>query len=221
MPPRAILWDNDGVLVDTEVLYFRATRETFATVGFDLTDALFREHFLARSQGTWHLLEGFEASAIAELRATRDRRFRALIESEPLPIDGAGEVLETLAGRVSMGVVTSSRRANFEAIHARTGFDAHFEFVVTGDDVERTKPDPEAYLRGLEEAGCAPGDALAIEDSERGLAAARAAGIRCWVIPTELSAEGDFSGAERVLERIDEIPALLGIDHSSAGPPLR
>ena len=212
MTARAILWDNDGVLVDTEILYYRASREIFATVGFELTEALFREHFLARSQGTWHLLRDHDAHAIAELRAARDARFRALIESEPLPIDGAGEVLEVLAGRVSMGVVTGSRRTNFEAIHARTGFGAHFEFVVTSDDVERTKPDPEAYLRGLEHAGCAPDEALAIEDSERGLAAARAAGIRCWVIPTELSAEGDFSGAERVLERIEEVPALLGID---------
>ena len=210
--PRAILWDNDGVLVDTEVLYFRATRETLDSVGFELTEALFREHFLTRSQGVWHMLEGHDDASVASLRASRDARFTSLIESEPIAIDGAAGVLEALSRHLSMGVVTSSRRSNFEAIHARTGFDAHFEFVVTGDDVAATKPNPEPYLRGLEHAGCAPHEALAIEDSERGLAAARAAGIRCWVIPTPLSADGDFSAAERVVERIEEVPALLGLD---------
>jgi len=211
MPPRAILWDNDGVLVDTEVLYFRATRETLAGIGFELTEALFREYFLARSQGIWHLLRGHDPGSIEALRARRDERFRSLLASEPLHIDGAPEVLEALSGRLRMGVVTSARRGNFQAIHARTGLDVHFEFVVTGDDVERTKPDPEPYLQGLDHAGCAPHEALAIEDSERGLAAARAAGIPCWVIPTALSADGDFSLADRIVERIEEIPALLGL----------
>jgi beta-phosphoglucomutase-like phosphatase (HAD superfamily) len=108
-----------------------------------------------------------------------------------------------------MGVVTSSRRDHFDLIHARTGFNRFFDVVVSCDDVQRTKPDPEPYLRALALTGRDPRECVAIEDSERGLAAAKAAGLECWVIPTELSRNGDFGPADKVLGGIADIPGLL------------
>jgi HAD superfamily hydrolase (TIGR01509 family) len=125
-------------------------------------------------------------------------------------VPGAEAVLAALAGRLTTGIVTSSRREHFDLIHARTGFGRYFEFVVSGDDVRNTKPDPEPYLRALEVTGRRPAECLAVEDSERGLAAAKAAGLECWVIPTALSRDGDFRAADRVLGSLQEIPGLLG-----------
>jgi len=122
---------------------------------------------------------------------------------------GAADILTRLSGRLVMAVVTSSRRDHFDLIHARTGFGRFFEVVVSCNDVQKTKPDPEPYLRALELTGRGAAECIAIEDSERGLTAAKAAGLECWVIPTELSRDGDFSAADRVLSDLREVPVLL------------
>ncbi len=208
---KALLWDNDGVLVDTERWYFQATREVMAEVGIELTPALYFEHFLASSGGTWHLAaaRGLSEADIERLRVKRNRKYLHHLDTEALPISGVREALEALRPHFRMGIVTSSRRDHFEAIHRRTGFLEYFEFALTHDDYTNSKPDPEPYLRAIERMGLPASECLAIEDAPRGLAAARAADLDCWVIPTDLSRAADFSRATRVLKSVSEIPALL------------
>lgn len=209
MNKTAILWDNDGVLVDTEVLYYEANRQVLAGLGVALTVAMFRELYLKDTVGAWHLARGLSAEEIEVKRLERNRVYSDLLRTRSFAVPGAAEVLQALSGRVAMTVVTSSRRDHFDLIHARTGFGRFFDLVVSCDDVQRTKPDPEPYLRALALTGRDPGECVAIEDSERGLAAAKAAGLECWVIPTELSREGDFGTADRVLRDIAQVPGLL------------
>lgn len=208
---RAILWDNDGVLVDTERWYFQATREVMAEVGIELTPALYFEHFLASSGGTWHLAaaRGLSEAEIDALRAKRNRKYLHHLDTEALPIPGVQETLEALRPHFRMAIVTSSRRDHFEAIHRRTGFLPFFDFALTHDDYTNSKPDPEPYRRAIERMGLPASECLAIEDAPRGLAAARAAGLDCWVIPTELSRAADFSRATRVLGSVHEVAARL------------
>ncbi len=211
MPYRAILWDNDGVLVDTERWYLQSTREVLATVGIDLTEALYFEHFLASSGGIAPLAtaRGLSSDQIEELRRRRNALYQSHLKQQPLTIPGVRETLAALRPRFAMGIVTSSRRDHFHSIHRRTGLLEFFDFVLTSEDYAESKPAPDPYLAGIARTGCAPAECLAIEDAPRGLAAARAAGIDCWVIPTELSRPADFSGAARILRKVQELPALL------------
>ncbi len=209
----AIFWDNDGVLVDTERIYFEATRDTMARLGVALTREQYYELFLVQARGAWHLVRdgALSAEEIARHRAERDELYAWRLALESSAVPGAEETLRALNGRIAMGVVTSSRRQHFEIIHRRTGFLQYLDWAITIDDCVRCKPDPEPYLRALALAGRPAEECLAIEDSERGLAAARAAGLRCWIIPTALTAHGDFSGADAVLESIQEVvPRLQG-----------
>jgi HAD superfamily hydrolase (TIGR01509 family) len=208
MRKTAIFWDNDGVLVDTEVLYYEANRQVLAGLGVELTVEQFRELYMKDTIGGWHLA-GLSPAAMEEKRSERNRVYSDLLRTRSFAVPGAAEVLEALAGRLATGIVTSSRRDHFELIHARTGFGRFFEFVVSCDDVRNTKPDPEPYLRALELSGRRPVECLAVEDSERGLAAAKAAGLECWVIPTALTRDGDFRTADRVLGSIAEVPGML------------
>jgi len=208
MRKAAIFWDNDGVLVDTEVLYYEANRQVLAGLGVELTVEQFRELYMKETIGGWHLA-GLSPAAMEEKRSERNRLYSELLRTRAFAVSGAAEVLEALSGRLTTGVVTSSRRDHFDLIHARTGFSRFFEFVVSCDDVRNTKPDPEPYLRALELSSRSPAECVAVEDSERGLAAAKAAGLECWVIPTALTRDGDFRAADRVLSAIAEIPALL------------
>jgi len=202
-----IFWDNDGVLVDTERLYFRATRDVLATTGVELTEEMFVELFLVQSRGAWHLAaeRGVAPDEIEALRRRRSEVYSELLEAGRVLLPGVREALERLRGRVRMGVVTSSRRAHFEIIHRSTGLLEFFEFAVTADDCVRVKPEPEPYLRAISLAGAAPEACIAVEDTMRGLAAARSAGLRCWVIPSHFMPQCDFAGADRILRGIEEI----------------
>jgi len=212
MTYSAVFWDNDGVLVDSERLYFQATQQVLRSVGVNLSLERYRGLYLKESRGAWHLAvkKGVAAVDVEKLRAKRNRIYAELLRVENLAIDGAAQTLAALNGRVLMGVVTSSHRDHFEIIHARTGFCRFFDFVITCDDVNETKPSPEPYLRALEKSGRGPGDCVVVEDSARGLIAAKEAGLACWIIPTELTRQSEFHQADRVLGSLaDVLPLLL------------
>ena len=124
-------------------------------------------------------------------------------------IPGAIETLKALAPTYRMGIVTSSQPAHFDIIHRSTGILDLLEFAITPDFYTNSKPSPDPYLKALELSGAHPTDCLVIEDSERGLAAAKAAGIECWVIPSRLTNEMEFAGADRKLGSITELPSAL------------
>ena len=208
---KAIFWDNDGVLVDTERLYFQATQETLESAGVALNQERYVEFFLRQGRGAWHLLEerGVSAMDIERLRRRRNQLYSELLKRDACAIDGVAGTLERLHGKYVMGIVTSSRRDHFDIIHARCDLLQYFDFVLTAGDFERVKPHPDPYLMAIERASADPDDCIAVEDSERGLQAASLAGIRCVVVPTPLTAGGNFAGALRVLDRIEELPDVL------------
>jgi HAD superfamily hydrolase (TIGR01509 family) len=208
---KAIFWDNDGVLVNTEHLYFLATKQILATVGVDLTEEQYGELFLTQSKGAWHLAaeKGIAAPEVERMRQRRNALYGEMLAAETLLIDGVEEVLSALHGKQMMAVVTSSRRDHFQLIHERTGLLKYFDFVVAEGDYVRSKPDPEPYLKAIERSGVAPGESVAIEDSVRGLTAARAAGLECLIVPSALTRGADFPGARKVLASVRDVLAEL------------
>ena len=142
----AILWDNDGVLVDTERFYYQANRDYLRGHGIELSEAQFFEWFLADNCGAWHLLEAGGASAeqIARWRRERNALHLELIHAaSELVTPGIEPLLDSLAGRVEMGIVTSATQASFDAIHARHDLLRHFRFALTAETYERSKPAPD------------------------------------------------------------------------------
>lgn len=208
---EALFWDHDGVLVDTEGLYFRATREMLATVGVDLTEPLYRQLFLVEGRGAWHLAEarGVSHDAIAELKLRRSARYTELLVAGDVMIAGARAVVEALRPRFRMAIVTSSHRAHFDAIHRRTGLPALFEFVLAREDYGQSKPHPEPYLTAVARLGLAPERCLVIEDSARGLRAAKAAGLTCWVVPSGLTVASSFDEADRRFDSLTDLAHAL------------
>ena len=210
MNGRFLLWDHDGVLVDTERWYFEATRIALARVGVELSQAQYLE--LAAAGGScWELARarGLGDRDVEVGRADRDGLYQEFLRSEAIEIDGVAEVLAELAPRHRMAIVTNARRSDFELIHARRDLLRHFEFVLTGEDYARSKPDADPYLAGLSRFGAEVGRAFALEDSARGLRSALAAGLPCIVIRSEFTASEDFTGAFRVVDSIREVPSLL------------
>jgi HAD superfamily hydrolase (TIGR01509 family) len=210
-PNRAIFWDNDGVLVETEHLYFQATQEALASIGIELTRDDYITLFLVKGRGAWHIAEqrGVSPADIERLRNDRNARYSELLAEGPRLAAGVTEVLDALHGRYVMGVVTSSRKDHFDVIHRDTGLLKYFDFVLTASDFTRVKPDPEPYVRAVARSGLPADTCVAIEDSARGLESAKAAGISCIVVPTALTRQSDFAAADRILGSIGELLTVL------------
>jgi HAD superfamily hydrolase (TIGR01509 family) len=209
--PFTVLFDNDGVLVDTEERHFQASREVLATRGVALTKEYFIAHCLNRGESMIELARGpgCDDAELARLREARNARYTELVAARPCVIAGVPEVLAQLRGRVRMGVVTSSLKVHFDVIHAASGLRPFFEFVLTREDYARAKPHPDAYRAALQRFRLRPEECVVVEDTERGLAAARGAGLRCLVIPHGLTRGGEFPGAYKVLADIRELPAAV------------
>jgi len=203
---KGILWDNDGVLVDTEQFFYQANRDMFAQFGIDLTEQHFFDWYLTDNCGAWHLLPDLTPQQIHQYRLQRDQIYTQYLQSnQHLAIDGIGKLLSDLGAKVSMGIVTSSKSEHFDLIHARLDFLRHFQFVITDDMVSSSKPSPEPYLAGLSKIALPASQCLVIEDSPRGLQAAKAAGILCIVLRNKMMFDYPFDGAYRVVNSIDEL----------------
>ena len=198
---EAILWDNDGVLVDTERLFFESTRRTLATIGIPLTQEQFLDLSMRQGRSAFDLASerGWSKEQVTDLKCERDLLYSELLRNQTRVLPGVAETLKSLQGRMRMAVVTSSQRQHFDVMHADIGLMGYFEFVLAREDCGQTKPNPEPYLRALERLGVRAEACVAVEDSERGLAAARAAGLRCLVIPNEITRGCSFPGATAIL----------------------
>jgi HAD superfamily hydrolase (TIGR01509 family) len=209
---EAILWDNDGVLVDTEGLFFAATRAALARAGIELTLAQFVDIVMRRGAGVYNLITapGWTPERIAALRRERNAAYAEMLRRGPdVAIAGVIDTLRALHGRLRMAVVTSSMREHFDLAHRRTAMAPFFETVVTREDYARSKPDPQPYLIALERLALTADRCVAVEDSERGLASARAAGLRCIVIPNALTRASTFAGAAAILDDVTQLPRAI------------
>jgi len=210
MPRRYILWDHDGVLVDTERWYFVATRDVLEGVGVELSQETYLE-YMARGQQCWDLCRdrGMTDEEVSRHRELRNSIYQEHLRTQPIEIDGVADVLSTLSSSFEMAVVTTARREDFELIHRSRDLLGFFRFVLTVEDYRRSKPHPDPYLAGLERFGAAPDQAVAIEDSARGLRSTLEAGLDCIVVRSPFTASQDFSGAWRMADSIRQVPEIL------------
>jgi len=207
----AILWDNDGVLVDTEHLFFEATRETLAGLGVSVTLEHYKALTLDAGRSCFDLAaeKGASREEILDARVARNVRYQARLEQGVELIDGVHETLDELHGSLPMAIVTSCDPLHFDTIHGGLPIRSYFEFAITPAHYEHYKPHPEPYLTAARRLGLEPERCLVVEDTARGLEAATAAGMRCAVIPNALTHDSDFGEAMEVLASIREVPALL------------
>ncbi|MDA0366680.1 MAG: HAD family phosphatase [Chloroflexi bacterium] len=207
---RAILWDNDGVLVDTEKRFFEANRLELAAIGVTATWAQFEE--INQTHGVSLLsLSGLEGEDLRDLYTRRDARYSALLRTEKLAIPGMLELLERMKERfLTTGIVTASRREQFDIIHGLSGMLEHVDFAVVREDYARAKPHPDGYLAGIERTGLAARVCIAVEDSPRGITAARVAGLECvFFTPGGVGADRDVGEVFARAGSAEELEVVL------------
>jgi len=205
---RAVIFDMDGLLLDTETLWHESEVELFRRHGaefsredqmqvvgtsFEITARYFAERL------GWPLERGVEL--VDEMIGLMHERVQVQVHARP----GAIELVEGLRGLdgVQLGLASNSPRFLVDDALATAGLTDAFEAIVTSDDVAHAKPAPDIYLLACQRLGVSPSEALALEDSASGVAAAKAAGLTCIAVP--LFVETDVSAADRVIDSLEEL----------------
>ena len=207
---KYILFDNDGVLVETERWYFTANFEILKSMGIRLEEERYKQ-IMINGQSAFLLAEeqGFDSVSVEKARDKRNELYQHYIRTEDISIEGVKEVLSALNDNYRMGIVTSSRREDFELIHAKRGITDHMHFVLCSGEYTRSKPHPDPYLKGLELFGGEKHEAIVVEDSQRGLHSAFNAGIECVIVDNPFTSAHDFSDATHRIKTLSELEKLL------------
>jgi beta-phosphoglucomutase len=176
------IWDMDGTLVDTAELHFRAWEEVCRSLGRPFTRADFAATFGRRNPEIIRALFGdrFDDKQTADLGDQKEELYRAMARKGVAPLPGVVALLEGLrrAGfRQAIG--SSAPRANLDLILGLMGVADYFDAVVSSEDTQRGKPDPQVFLVAAERLGVPPGRCVVLEDAVAGVQAARAGGMKC------------------------------------------
>jgi HAD superfamily hydrolase (TIGR01509 family) len=210
MRKKYLLFDNDGVLVETERYYFQANLKALAEFGIELGFERYME-IMARGGTAWELAReaGISSKDINTKREQRDIYYQEYIQNEEIEIDGVVDVLRELKEQYKMGVVTTARRVDFDLIHQSRGIVEYMDFSLCVEEYPRAKPYPDPYLAGMKRFAAEKDECLIIEDSQRGLTSAVNAGIECVVVSNEFTKTHDFSKADYKVQSIRDLVGLL------------
>jgi HAD superfamily hydrolase (TIGR01509 family) len=182
MPPHAVLFDFDGVIADTENHHIVAWQRTLLALGWQVPDDVAARS--AEVDDRQFLRELFQTQGINDgdvdgwVLKKQELTVR-LLRDTPRIYPGVIDLIKSLATRARVAVVSGTWRENIEAVLEASGCAKHFDLIVSKEDVQAAKPDPESYLLALRRLQVDAGCAVALEDSPSGLAAATAAGLSC------------------------------------------
>jgi HAD superfamily hydrolase (TIGR01509 family) len=211
-PLQLVIFDCDGVLVDSDRISVRIDVDVFRRLGWPLTEEEVIERFVGRSDAD--MVEEIEAHLGRRLPADWEREFqplyRAAYEAELAPVDGIVEALDRIT--VPMCVASSGSHEKMRFTLGLTGLYPRFEDrIFSVSEVERGKPAPDLFLHAAEQMGAEPAACAVVEDSRFGVEAARVAGMRAFGYAGGLTPANRLEGPETVVfDDMRELPRLLG-----------
>ena len=197
---RAILFDHDGTLIDSERVHFSLWQDVLKEYGVTMTEPFYSDVMagIPVSQNAVDAVNAFNLPVSPEvLAATKHVRSKAYLNANPFPL--MPHAVETLRKCYDSGyqlaIVTGGSRQSVERTLDARGIRHMISVTVAVEDVEYSKPAPDCYLKAMKMLGREPEQCVAVEDTSHGMQSALAAGAHCVVIPTHYSAQHDFTGA--------------------------
>lgn len=209
---KAVLFDMDGVLVDSEPLHFEAHKRALNNFGIDLALDDYMDFGVAKGDVNLHkkVSEKYNIKIdIKKVSLLKKKLYREIFNEKAKPRDGILELISRLYGKYNLAIASSGARDAVEFVLERFNLKDRFQVVVSGGDVVNVKPAPDIYLKALELLNLGGDECVAIEDSETGTVSAKSAGIKCIAAPMEFTKNHNFSKADVVIENISDIDDKL------------
>lgn len=202
---RAVLFDMDGVIVDSEPLHVAAFQATLKNYSHDLSHEQYKQYFAGRTDEAGFKQYFDFIGETVELPVVMDEKAKAyltLAANELSSYPGVIKFIRDLAERkVQLALVTGSLRIEAEITLKAFGLTDYFPVVVAAEDIEHSKPNPEGYLKGAKALGVSSADCIVVEDAPKGVQAAKAAGIRCLAV-TNTHAKEELTDATLVVDQL-------------------
>ncbi len=206
MTIKALIFDMDGTLVDSEKVHWQAWKETLAV--HEIKVPAYEDFKKYVGVSDEQMAQEFNAAASVELDPAQLVSGKCLNYLELVPeislLPGVRKTLDRWRGRYPLAIASSSPRSELVAILGYHGLEDRFDHVIGGDMVARKKPDPEIYQMVVGFLGLPPSACVAFEDSQSGVAAAKGAGLLTVAVPHAMSADHDFSAADLLLNTLSE-----------------
>ena len=207
---RGVIFDLDGVVADTERLQWAAYREVLRELGVDVGLEEYSRHWIAGGFGPEYACRTYALPITPdELRSRKAPVYQAMLRTGVAACPGAAAALARFRGTHRVALATNTVRAEVAFILDRLGVASLFHATVAREDYARPKPAPDAYLAAAAALGLAPRECAVIEDTERGVLAALAAGAHPIAVPNDLTRDNDFTSATRRLAHLDQLTAEL------------
>jgi HAD superfamily hydrolase (TIGR01509 family) len=202
----AVIFDLDGLLADTEKLHQSAYQTVLSELGIELSDEEYEHHWIRCGKGIDAFITQRNLAVDPNfVRREKARLYEKLVSSGVEPMPGATELLCSLQGRKLMGLATSSYPKDAYAVLNTLALVDFFSCVATKSNVERIKPYPDIFLYIANEMNTPPEHCLVIEDAEKGVLAADAAGMKSIAVPNRHTISNDFSKAALVVSSLEEV----------------
>ena len=217
---RAVVFDFDGVIANSEPLHFRAYRDVLAERGLALTERAYYDRYLGYDDVGAFVAIGADAGVtldsptIAELVARKAVRLEALERDASVLFPGARDAIERMAARGPVAIASGALRSEILRVLDREQLRRHFPIVVSAEDTPSSKPDPAPYLLAVQQLAqrvndLQPSECVAIEDSRWGLMSARVAGLRTVAVTHTYGADELHDAADEVIDHLDHFTAEL------------
>ncbi|MBX3024488.1 HAD family phosphatase [bacterium] len=209
-PDAGVIFDLDGVIIDSEALQHRAYNLVLRRFGIEVDAVVYGREWIAAGRGPEYAVRelGLPISA-SELRRLKDPVYHELLRREIQLIPGARAALERLRPRFPLAVATNSHATDVDFVLARFALTPLFTAVVTREHYVEAKPAPDAFATAAARLGLAPARCVVIEDATKGIRAAAAAGCACIAFPHDYTADNDTSSAQAVIRSLDELTVEL------------
>jgi len=209
---NAIIFDMNGVIIDDEKIHEQAFRSVVKEFNYDLTSQDYKDIFQGKTDKAGFLafmkkihVHDFD---LQMLKQKKIAEYFKLIDNQIESIPGVAELIHKVSKEYKLALVSSANSQEVEVILVKLNLKEYFLLVVSGDDVQKGKPDPQPYIMALRKLGEKPENCIVIEDTSTGIKSAKAAGVFCIAITTTHEKK-DLIEADKIVDNYDQVREIL------------
>ena len=208
---KAVIFDMDGLMVESEMLHYQAYKEVLAQLGIELA---LQDYFAVWGSDKDMCLRFVEKFRIPisqmELLEQKNKLFKEMYIYKVTPQEGLLDLLRTLReNHYLLAVCSNSQMHEIKIVLKTIGVEHFFDQIISAESVKNGKPAPDCYLLAAQKLNVQPADCLVLEDAPKGVTAAKAAGMQCFAIPSTGLEAVDFSNTDKVLKNLKEVYSFL------------